>query len=146
MTRSTIMANEVKDGLAAARARTRRQQVILVALAAAGAVIGFFSAMFEVEGGGFLEGIPAAWAITAAVITTTALAYGGWRYHRVTDELERRDNLWASAIALNFYLALYANWYLLWRGGLVREPAHEALAVATFAVMMLAYGYKKLRP
>ena len=146
MTRSMTMANEMKDGLAAARARTRRQRIILFALMGVGAAIGFFSALFEVEGGAFLEGIPAAWAIAASAITTIALAYGGWRYHRVTDELERRDNLWASATALNFYLALYANWYLLWRGGLVREPQHEALAVATFAVMMLAYGYKKLRP
>lgn len=146
MTRSMTMANEVKDGLAAARARTRRQRMILFALMGAGAVVGFFSALFEVDGGAFLEGIPAAWAIAASLISTIALVYGGWRYHRVTDELERRDNLWASAITLNFYLALYANWYLWWRGGLVREPQHEALAVATFAVMLLAYGYKKLRP
>lgn len=146
MTRSMTMVNEVKDGLAAARARTRRQRIILFTLMGAGAVVGFFSAMFEVEGGEFLEGIPAAWAIAASLITTVAIAYGGWRYNRVTDELERRDNLWASAVALNFYLALYANWYLWWRGELVREPQHEVLAVATFAVMLLAYGYKKLRP
>ncbi|WP_156442962.1 MULTISPECIES: hypothetical protein [unclassified Sphingomonas] len=146
MTRSMTMPNEMKDGLAAARARTRRQRIILFTLMGLGAVVGFFSAMFEVDGGEFLEGIPAAWAIAASLLTTIGIAYGGWRYHRVTDELERRDNLWASAIALNFYLALYANWYLWWRGGLVREPQHEALAVATFAVMLLAYGYKKLRP
>lgn len=146
MTRSMMMANEVKDGLAAARARTRRQRIILFTLMGVGAAIGFFSALFEVEGGAFLEGIPAAWAIAASAITTVALVYGSWRYHRVTDELERRDNLWASTIALNFYFALYANWYLWWRGELVREPQHEVLAVATFAVMMLAYGYKKLRP
>lgn len=146
MTRSTTMPNEVKDGLAAARARTRRQRIILFTLMGAGAVVGFFSAMFEVDGGEFLEGIPAAWAIAASLITTTAVAYGGWRYSRATDELERRDNLWACGVALNFYLLLYANWYLWWRGELVREPQHEVLAVATFAVMMLAYGYKKLRP
>jgi hypothetical protein len=146
MTRSTTMPNEMKDGLAAASARTRRQRIILFTLMGAGAVVGFFSAMFEVDGGAFLEGIPAAWAIAASLITTVAIAYGGWRYNRVTDELERRDNLWASTVALNFYLALYANWYLWWRGELVREPQHEVLTVATFAVMMLAYGYKKLRP
>lgn len=146
MTRNMMMANEVKDGLAAARARTRRQRTILFTLMALGAVVGFFSAMFEADGGEFLEGIPAAWAIAASVITTVALAYGSWRYYRMMDELDQRDNLWASAVALNFYFALYANWYLLWRGDLVREPQHEALAIATFAVMMLTYGYKKLRP
>jgi hypothetical protein len=140
------MANEVKDGLAAARARTRRQRIILFTLMGAGMLVGFFSAMFEVDGGEFLEGIPAAWAIAASLITTIAVAYGGWRYSRATDELERRDNLWACGVALNFYLLLYANWYLWWRGELVREPQHEVLAAATFAVMMLAYGYKKLRP
>lgn len=146
MTRSTTMANEVKDGLAAARARTRRQRIILFTLMGAGAVVGFFSGLFEAEGGAFLEGIPAAWAITASTITTLALVYGSWRYYRATDELDQRDNLWASAVAINFYFVFYANWYLLWRGGLVREPQHEALAVATFAAMLLAYGYKKLRP
>lgn len=146
MTRSTTMPNEMKDGLAAARARTRRQRIILFTLMGLGAVVGFFSGLLEADGGEFLEGIPAAWAIAASLITTVALGYGSWRYYRVTDELDQRDNLWASAIAINFYFVLYANWYLLWRGGLVREPQHEALAVATFAVMMLAYGYKKLRP
>lgn len=142
----TVMRSEPRDGLAAAKARKRRLQLIIGGLMGAGAVLGFFSAMFEVDGGGFMEGIPAGWAIAASVILLGALGYGGWRYHLATDELDRRDNQWASAVALNVYIGGYASWYLWWRGGLVPEPQHQTIFVATMAVMLLAYGYKKLRP
>lgn len=141
-----VMRTEPRDGLAAAKARRRRLQLIIVALMCAGAVLGFFSAMFEMDGGGFMKGIPASWAIAASVILLVALGVGGWRYNLATDELDRRDNQWASAMALNFYIGGYACWYLWWRGGLVPEPQHQTIFVATMAVMLLAYGYKKLRP
>ena len=140
------MQSEPRNGLAAAKARRLRLQLILGGLMGAGAVLGFFSAMFEVDGGGFMEGIPAGWAIAATVILLVALGYGGWRYNLATDELDRRDNQWAAAVALNFSIGGYASWYLWWRGGLVPEPQHQTVFVATMAVMLLAYGYKKLRP
>jgi len=142
----TVMRPEPRDGLTAAKARSKRLQLILIGLMGAGAVLGFFSAMFEVDGGGFMEGIPAGWAIVASLILLLALGYGGWRYNLATDELDRRDNQWSCAVALNFYIAGYAIWYIWWRGGLVAEPQHQTMFVATMAVMLLAYLYKKLRP
>lgn len=56
----TAMRPEPRDGLAAAKARRQRIQLIIIGLMGAGAVLGFFSAMFEVDGGGFMEGIPRA--------------------------------------------------------------------------------------
>lgn len=140
------MPGDLRDGLAAAKARRRRLQAIIGGLMGAGAVLGFFSARFEMGGGGFMQGIPAGWAIVASVILLGALGFGGWRYHLATDELDRRDNQWASVAALNFYIGGYASWYLWWRGGLLPEPQHQTIFVATMAVMLLAYGYKKLRP
>lgn len=142
----TAMQPEPRSGLVAAKARRRRLQLIIVALMGAGAVLGFFSARFEMDGGGFMQGIPAGWSIVASVILLGALGFGGWRYNLATDELDRRDNQWAGAMALNFYIGGYACWYLWWRGGLVPEPQHQTIFVATMAVMLLAYGYKKLRP
>ena len=142
----TVMRPEPRSGLVAAKARRRRLQLIISVLMGAGAVLGFFSAMFEMDGGGFMQGIPAGWAIAASVILLGALGFGGWRYNLATDELDRRDNQWAGAMALNFYIGGYASWYLWWRGGLVPEPQHQTIFVATMAVMMPAYGYKKLRP
>lgn len=75
-----------------------------------------------------------------------SFGYGGWRYNLATDELDRRDNQWAGAVAINVYIVGYATWYIWWRGGLVPEPRHETVFIATLAVMLLAYGYKKLRP
>lgn len=142
----TAMRPEPGSGLAAAQARRRRLWKVTGGLAAAGFVVGFLSAFFEAEGGGFLEGIPAAWAIAASLILLMALGYGGWRYHLATDELDRRDSLWASALTLNVYIAGYPVWYLWWRGGLAPEPRHEAIFATMMGVMLLAYGYKKLRP
>ncbi len=142
----TAMQSEPRNGLAAAKARRLRLQLIIAGLMGAGAVLGFFSAMFEVDGGGFMEGIPAGWAIAATAILLGALGYGGWRYNLATDELDRRDNQWSCAVALNAYIGGYATWYIWWRGGLVPEPQHETIFVVTMAVMLLAYGYKKLRP
>ena len=60
--------------------------------------------------------------------------------------MERRDNLIAGTIAINFYAIFYPAWFFLWKGGLVREPDHEILFVATVIVMSAAYFWKKLRP
>lgn len=141
-----IRMDEAGIGVAAARARRRKLVWTLAALMGAGAVVGFFSALLEVEGGGFLEGIPPAWAIAASIITVLAMTIGSWRYNMAMDELERRDGMWSSAVALNLFFVGYAVWYLWWKGGLAPEPDHEVIAVATFASAMLAYLYKKLRP
>lgn len=135
-----------RSGVAAARARRLRLFVICGLLAGVGGVIGFFSAMFEREGGGFLEGIPAIWAIAASIVTVLAIVIGGWRYHLATDELDRRDSLWASAMAMNVYLLFYACWYFWWKGGVTPEPSHEIVFIVTLAALLLAYGYKKIRP
>mgnify|MGYP003345000736 CR=1 FL=1 len=83
------MQSEPRNGLAAAKARRLRLQLILGGLMGAGAVLGFFSAMFEVDGGGFMEGIPAGWAIAATVILLGALAVAFWS----TDRLSLGDRI-----------------------------------------------------
>lgn len=141
-----IRMDEAGIGIAAARARRRKLAWTLAALMGAGAVVGFFSALLEAEGGGFLEGIPPAWAIAASVVTVLAIGIGSWRYNKATDELDRRDSMWSSAVTLNLLFVGYAVWYLWWKGGLAPEPSHEVMMVTTFIVGMLAYLYKKLRP
>lgn len=133
-------------GMAAARKRRNRISLILAALMLLGGVIGFLSAHFEVEDGGFMEGIPPFWAITASILTVIGIGYGSWRYNQATDELDRRDSQWASAVALNVYIVGYFVWYLWWRGGLVREPAHLTIFFATLIVMTAAYAFKKFKP
>ena len=142
----TVMRPEPLDGLAAAKARSRRLQLIIGGLMGAGAVLGFFSAIFEMDGGGFMQGIPAAWAIAASVILLGALGFGGWRYKPPTHDPHRGGKPRAGGGGRHFSIGGYASWYLWWRGGLVPEPQHQAIFIATMAAMMLAYGYKKLRP
>lgn len=90
--------------------------------------------------------LPAALAIAIVVVLTIGVGGGTWYFLRSVDEVERRDNYVASTIALNFYLIAYANWYFLWKGAVVREPAHETIFIATMVVMAAAYFWKKLRP
>lgn len=133
-------------GVRAARARQRRLYVVIAALAAAGFVVGFFSSMFERDGGGFLEGIGPVWAVAASLILVVAIVWGTRVYMRHSDELERRNNSWGLVVAGNFFLIGYPVWFLLWRGELVPEPDHQIVYVATVVVMMLAYFWKKVRP
>lgn len=133
-------------GEAALKARRRRLYTIIGALALSGFVVGFLSARFEREGGGFLEGIPAEWAIAASAIYLLTITIGTWRYYKVVDELERHDNRWAMTMALNLYLIGYPIWFMLWKGGLVPEPSHEIIFVVLYLALMAAYGWKKFRP
>ncbi|MEG3181922.1 hypothetical protein [Sphingomonas sp. LT1P40] len=140
------MMREASDGLAEARKRRNRLHLIIALLMGVGGVIGFMSAMLETKDGAFLEGIPAEWAIAASVMLVVAIGFGGWRYNLATDELDRRDSYWASAMALNVYLIAYPVWYLWWRGGLMSEPSHQTMFVITFLAMAASYGYKKIKP
>jgi len=90
--------------------------------------------------------LPAMLAIGLVVLLTLGVLAGGWWFLRDIDEVERRDNYIACTVALNFYLVVYANWYFLWKGAVVREPDHEILFLATMIVMAGAYSWKKIRP
>lgn len=133
-------------GIRADRARQRRIYLIMGTLAGAGFVVGFFSSMFEREGGGFLEGIGPVWAVAASIILVVSVIVGTIVYFRQVDELERRNNYWANATGCNAVLIGYPVWYLLWRGGLVSEPTHESVFVVLIAATTLAYLWKKFRP
>ncbi|WP_448657928.1 hypothetical protein ACPVPU_10690 [Sphingomonas sp. CJ99] len=132
-------------GETAQKQRRRRIAWILAALIASGFAVGFLSARLEKPDGGFLEGIPAYWAIAASAIWLIAVCYGGWRLHKATDELERSTNRFASVIALNIYLVGYPVWFFLWKGALLPEPSHEAIFVVIYLTLILTYLWKKLR-
>ncbi|MGC6399696.1 hypothetical protein ACNI3Q_03840 [Sphingomonas sp. FW199] len=133
-------------GELAQRARQRRLRWIILALVTAGFFTGFLAARVEDEGGGFLDGIPPEFAIGFAVVWTLAICYGGWRYHKATDEVERANNRFAAVYAFNAYLTGYPVWFVLWKGGLVPEPDHRAIFVGLYVLMIVLYLWKKFRP
>lgn len=144
----TIMAeHDMGPGEAADRARKRRMFAGLATLFLMGLPVGFFAAMLEKDNdGGFLTGtLPPWFAVTAALVTIVAIVGGSIAMHRRIDELERRDNVIAGVMGANAVLALYPAWYILWRGGVVGEPRHEALFLLVFGVSALTYLYLKLR-
>ncbi|MBX9797578.1 hypothetical protein [Sphingomonas sp.] len=138
--------NEPGAGERAARARTRRIWLIIGSLGGLGFVAGFATAMFEKDTPGMFPGaLPPAFAIAMSIVLVVAILIGSWRYFVAIDEVERQNNYIASTWGLNFYLLAYPVWFLLWRGGLVAEPMHETLFLATVAVMMAVYLWTKFR-
>lgn len=143
----TIMADRVLGpGELAARARSRRLAWTIGICGVAGLAIGFTLARVEGKGGLFDGGTIPAWsALLFSAAMLGAMAWGTWRFHGAMDELEQRDNLMASALALNFYMGGYPIWFILWKGGLVPEPQHMILFVLTLLATALAKGWYKLR-
>lgn len=134
------------SGEAAERARRRRFWTLIAGLGLAGFALGFGTSMVETrDPGGMFGEMPAGWALFAIAFFLVAVGYGSWRYFRLIDELEREDNRWAGFMAANALMIVYPVWYLLWRGGLVAEPSHEALFVGFWASVLAAYVYRKLR-
>lgn len=84
-------------------------------------------------------------AIVLTILYVVTIAVCSVIASRQSDEHEQSLSLWAYAYAGGTYLAVYPPWYLLWKGGLVREPQHGALFLLFFAVAMIAYAIKKFR-
>jgi len=129
-------------GERAEKSRNNRFWGLMAGFMLLGGVIGAGMVVMEHNSGV----LPAAVAIAITVVLTLGVGGGTWYFLGSVDEVERRDNYVASTVGLNFYLILYANWYFLWKGAVVREPGHEAIFIATMIVMAAAYFWKKLRP
>lgn len=130
-------------GERAERARRRRFSLIVAGLLIVGGMMGAVLTALGPRGPGML---PPGWAIAAAGLLIVAIPLGSWLFFRDIDEVELRANLEASAWGVNFYALVYPVWYILWKGGLVIEPIHEILFVATLIVLTAAYLWKKARP
>lgn len=133
-------------GEQALRRRNRRVWTTLGFLAGAGFVVGLGTALLERDDpAGWPGTLPPVWAAIAAGIWLVAIIAGSIAFTRRVDEVERAVNVRAGHIGASFFLTGYPAWYLLWKGGLVPEPRHEILFIATMAVMLLAYFIQKLR-
>lgn len=144
MTGRSPMVDERGRGERAENARSRKFWWILGGAGLLGGVLGGVHSVLTM--GDFSQGLPAGWAIALAVAFSIGSAVVSIYFFRSIDELELRDNLVACTIGLYFYILVYPAWFLLWKGGLVVEPMHEALFFGTLIAMMAAYFWKKLRP
>lgn len=126
------------------RLKSRRNKLIryivlaFVISAFAGAVIGMSSEWFK-------DGLIPFWLLIVGwVAIVLAFAWFTRDYYRRIDELDLADNLWANTVALYFYFIVLFTWYFFHEADLTGEPQHYVIAVATFAVLVLAYGIRKL--
>lgn len=144
----SIMAERTPGvGEAAARTSRRRFWGILGGMFGVGLVMGAAGAALQLrDGGGLFEGtLPPWFALTSAIVTLVALTLGSWAFFRRIDELERQDNLVAAAAGANVLMFIYPVWFVLARGGLVREPHHLMLFGILFLTMTGTYLFRKFR-
>jgi uncharacterized membrane protein YidH (DUF202 family) len=144
MARELKMAEE-DVGTRAERDRERRWWRTFVPIVLSGFVAGFAFALAD-QGETFLAGkIPPLIAVLIAGSYVVTMIWGTWAYKRVADELEMQNNLWGTAVGGSALLLVYPPWWILWRGGLVGEPVHEALFLLLFVTAIGAYLWKKYR-
>ena len=135
------------DWQARAEQRKRRLYIIIAILFGMGLFSGFLVGFFEKDDSGLMAqgSIPPEIAIITTVIFGIAITFGAVRFHRSSDELERRNMLYAAAMAGNVALAGYPTWFILWKGGLVSEPDALALFGTAYLVHITAYFWYKFR-
>jgi hypothetical protein len=132
-----------RPGERAERARSRTFAMVCAGLVLVGGIIGAaLSYLYHSEA----HLLPRHWAVAVTLLYLVGTCLGSWLFFRRIDEVELRDNLLAGTVAIYFYAMLYPAWFFLWKGGLVAEPDHQALFIATMAALSVAYFWKKIRP
>jgi len=96
------------DWQARAQQRKRRLYIIIAILFGMGLFSGFLVGFFEKDDSGLMAqgSIPPEIAIITTVIFGIAITFGAVRFHRSSDELERRNMLYAAAMAGNVALVV----------------------------------------
>lgn len=128
-------------GERAEETRRRRFWLIIGGFMLFGGVLGAASHIAQHAGT-----LPPPVAIGIAGLIVFGLGGASWYFLRQVDEVELRDNYVAATVAVYFYMLVYPAWYLLWKGGVIGEPRHETVFVATATVLALSYFWKKIRP
>lgn len=131
------------------RAQRRRFWLTLGAIGATGIPLGFFIGFNAGHHDVGIEEaaamIPPAMLALAAVAYALAMTVGTWLFNRSIDEVERADNLWASAAAYYAYVVAFPCWWLLGKGGYVTEPNDWILFATALIVGLAAYVWRKWR-
>jgi ABC-type sulfate transport system permease component len=88
---------------------------------------------------------PPALALAAAGLYLGAMIISSMLLGRWTDEVQRHAQYKATAIAAAVYFLGYPVWFLLWKGGFVREPIHELVFAASWVALALSSIYYRFR-
>jgi hypothetical protein len=128
--------------------RRRRKWLIVAALAAAGAVPGFYVGLQHgqavAESREFVRSPTL--SLVFAGLYLVAVIGGGLLLGRYIDEVERQRSYQAVSFAGLALMVVYPTWFLLWKGGFVPEPIHWMLFVLfwlSLAVASLFYRFRQ---
>lgn len=134
-----------KPGEGEKRLRTQRKK--FWRLVGAGVGIGLVAGLVF----GFMGGYAQDRAISPLLVwpalglTIAVFVWYSAVYFRRIDELDLRDNLWASLIGLYVYLVALPAWYFLHDLNQLPPINHWAIYLTTFAAATIAYCVRKFR-
>ena len=139
--RTAAMGDPANNPGERAEAARKRRYLALIAIYIAVAVVMVIgTAVFKRPG----QQVEPSWAIAFAILYVGVSLIGGWRMCRLVDEVEMRDNRAAAVWAGCFYGLTYPVWFFLWKGGLLPEPSHILMYVATVFVAMATYLARRI--
>lgn len=84
-------------------------------------------------------------ALGVAAMYLIVTVAGSFIYFRRIDEVALHQNYWSNTVGTYVIVCGYPAWYLLWRGGFVPEPSHEALFIILSLTISAAYLWRKAR-
>ena len=134
-------------GEARERARSRKRNIVLGLLFLAGLLSGLY--VGHQEGEALFAGGDGAWSpalsLALAGIFLVAVIGGSLLLQSSLDELDRLNSYKAATVAGGFYTIAYPLWFVLWKGGLVREPVHWLVFVGFVATLCAAHLWFRFR-
>jgi hypothetical protein len=134
-------------GEAQERARIRRRNLIIGGIFVAGLFSGFYVGHEEAEA--LFHGGDGAWTPTFSLILAAvyliAILGGSLLLQDSMDELEKANSYKASAVAGAVYILLYPLWFILWKGGFVREPIHWVVFIAFWLALCVSHIWYRYR-
>ena len=128
-------------------AARRKRMMLFGCLFAGGLATGFYVGFREA--GAIFHGEDGLWSPALALgmiaFFLIAIAAGSWILNGVMDELERARTYKAASMGGTLFMLAYPVWFLLWKGGFVREPIHWVMYAFFVFALLGAMAWYRIR-
>lgn len=144
--KAAAVAAELSPGERKVREKKKRRFALFGALFAAGFIPGALLGWSRADSLFSPDTVWPAWiSILLAVTFVVAVGTGAVLLNRQLDELERQTQYKAAGAAAGLFVIVYPIWWVLWMGGLVREPIHWVMFLLFYLSFIASWIYYRLK-